>query len=130
MNFIGSQEEARMKIYSVSTAFYYAFGAHVSRELSQKLSGACCSVVLSLCIFFFFVINFVFWIFTDIFIKTFQNARMYNGSFLIPIWTSRTKTMEVRYYFIFIWNFGKLNLILRGFTFRLTVCNDLAFLLS
>jgi hypothetical protein len=34
---IGSEEEARMKIYSVSTRHYFAFGALVSEELSFKL---------------------------------------------------------------------------------------------
>ncbi|KAL0282618.1 UNVERIFIED_CONTAM: Multiple organellar RNA editing factor 8, chloroplastic/mitochondrial [Sesamum angustifolium] len=34
---VGSEEEARMKIYSVSTRHYYAFGALVSEELSYKL---------------------------------------------------------------------------------------------
>nr|XP_016483847.1 PREDICTED: multiple organellar RNA editing factor 8, chloroplastic/mitochondrial-like [Nicotiana tabacum] len=36
-NIVGSEEEARMKIYSVSTRHYYAFGALVSEELSYKL---------------------------------------------------------------------------------------------
>ncbi|KAF3453640.1 hypothetical protein FNV43_RR04081 [Rhamnella rubrinervis] len=35
---VGSEEEARMKIYSVSTRYYYAFGALVSEELSEKIS--------------------------------------------------------------------------------------------
>ncbi|KAL5081572.1 hypothetical protein RYX36_009993 [Vicia faba] len=35
----GSEEEARMKIYSVSTRHYFAFGALVSEELSYKLKG-------------------------------------------------------------------------------------------
>ncbi|GER53458.1 plastid developmental protein DAG [Striga asiatica] len=34
---VGSEEEARRKIYSVSTRCYYAFGALVSEELSFKL---------------------------------------------------------------------------------------------
>ncbi|WJX68541.1 Multiple organellar RNA editing factor 8, chloroplastic/mitochondrial [Trifolium repens] len=34
---VGSEEEARMKIYSVSTRHYFAFGALVSEELSFKL---------------------------------------------------------------------------------------------
>ena len=34
---IGSEEEARMKIYSVSTRHYFAFGALVSEELSYKI---------------------------------------------------------------------------------------------
>ncbi|XP_050260296.1 multiple organellar RNA editing factor 8, chloroplastic/mitochondrial [Quercus robur] len=34
---VGSEEEARMKIYSVSTRCYYAFGALVSEELSYKI---------------------------------------------------------------------------------------------
>ncbi|KAI6672699.1 hypothetical protein NL676_000605 [Syzygium grande] len=34
---VGSEEEARMKIYSVSTRHCYAFGALVSEELSHKL---------------------------------------------------------------------------------------------
>ncbi|KAF5728278.1 hypothetical protein HS088_TW21G00423 [Tripterygium wilfordii] len=36
---VGSEEEARMKIYSVSTRCYFAFGALVSEELSEKLKG-------------------------------------------------------------------------------------------
>ncbi|KAH9330359.1 hypothetical protein KI387_002467, partial [Taxus chinensis] len=35
---VGSEEEARMKIYSVSTKHYYAFGCNISEELSQKLN--------------------------------------------------------------------------------------------
>ncbi|CAA0808701.1 Multiple organellar RNA editing factor 8-chloroplastic/mitochondrial [Striga hermonthica] len=34
---LGSEEEARMKIYSVSTKCYFAFGALVSEELSLKI---------------------------------------------------------------------------------------------
>ncbi|KAL3636911.1 hypothetical protein CASFOL_019210 [Castilleja foliolosa] len=34
---VGSEEEARMKIYTVSTKHYYAFGALVSEELSYKI---------------------------------------------------------------------------------------------
>ncbi|KAF3442427.1 hypothetical protein FNV43_RR16343 [Rhamnella rubrinervis] len=34
---VGSEEEARMKIYSVSTRCYYAFGALVPEELSEKI---------------------------------------------------------------------------------------------
>ncbi|EPS74428.1 hypothetical protein M569_00328, partial [Genlisea aurea] len=34
---VGSEEEARMKIYSVSTRHYFAFGALVSEDLSYKL---------------------------------------------------------------------------------------------
>nr|DAD24835.1 TPA_asm: hypothetical protein HUJ06_026299 [Nelumbo nucifera] len=34
---VGSEEGARMKIYSVSTRHYYAFGALVSEELSYKI---------------------------------------------------------------------------------------------
>ncbi|XP_024968471.1 multiple organellar RNA editing factor 8, chloroplastic/mitochondrial-like [Cynara cardunculus var. scolymus] len=34
---VGSYDEARMKIYSVSTRCYYAFGALVSEELSYKI---------------------------------------------------------------------------------------------
>ncbi|KAH7860173.1 hypothetical protein Vadar_010177 [Vaccinium darrowii] len=34
---VGSEDEARMKIYSVSTRHYFAFGALVSEELSVKL---------------------------------------------------------------------------------------------
>ncbi|RZC46666.1 hypothetical protein C5167_039616 [Papaver somniferum] len=34
---IGSEDEARMKIYSVSTRHYFAFGALVSEELSYKI---------------------------------------------------------------------------------------------
>ncbi|KAI3833456.1 hypothetical protein MKX03_027200 [Papaver bracteatum] len=35
---IGSEEEARMKIYSVSTRCYFAFGALVSEKLSEKIN--------------------------------------------------------------------------------------------
>jgi hypothetical protein len=34
-----SEEEARQKIYSVSTRHYFGFGALVSEELSYKLKG-------------------------------------------------------------------------------------------
>ncbi|XP_019456688.1 PREDICTED: multiple organellar RNA editing factor 8, chloroplastic/mitochondrial-like isoform X3 [Lupinus angustifolius] len=34
---VGSEQEARMKLYSVSTRHYYAFGALVSEELSYKI---------------------------------------------------------------------------------------------
>ncbi|GJN38496.1 hypothetical protein PR202_gb27543 [Eleusine coracana subsp. coracana] len=34
---VGSEEEAKQKIYSVSTRYYFAFGALVSEELSHKL---------------------------------------------------------------------------------------------
>jgi len=34
-----SEEEARQKIYSVSTRHYFAFGALVPEELSYKLKG-------------------------------------------------------------------------------------------
>ncbi|KAG7582000.1 hypothetical protein ISN44_As08g016250 [Arabidopsis suecica] len=34
---VGSEDEARMKIYSVSTRCYFAFGALVSEDLSHKL---------------------------------------------------------------------------------------------
>ncbi|PON45704.1 Multiple organellar RNA editing factor 8/mitochondrial [Parasponia andersonii] len=34
---VGSEDEARMKIYSVSTRCYFAFGALVSEELSYKI---------------------------------------------------------------------------------------------
>ncbi|KAI3996875.1 hypothetical protein MKX01_021151 [Papaver californicum] len=34
---VGSEDEARMKIYSVSTRHYFAFGALVSEELSYKI---------------------------------------------------------------------------------------------
>ncbi|VFQ91680.1 unnamed protein product [Cuscuta campestris] len=34
---VGSEEEARMRIYSVSTRHYYAFGALVSEELAEDL---------------------------------------------------------------------------------------------
>ncbi|CAM0952314.1 unnamed protein product [Alopecurus aequalis] len=34
---VGSEEEARMKIYSVSTRHYFAFGALVSEEVSLKI---------------------------------------------------------------------------------------------
>ncbi|KAJ4976825.1 hypothetical protein NE237_001931 [Protea cynaroides] len=34
---VGSEDEARMKIYSVSTRHYFAFGALISEELSYKM---------------------------------------------------------------------------------------------
>jgi len=34
-----SEEEARKKIYSVSTRCYFAFGALVSEEVSYKIKG-------------------------------------------------------------------------------------------
>ncbi|MQL70296.1 hypothetical protein Taro_002613 [Colocasia esculenta] len=34
---VGSEEEARIKIYSMSTRHYFAFGALVSEELSYKI---------------------------------------------------------------------------------------------
>ena len=36
-----SDEEARKKIYSVSTRHYFAFGALVAEELSDRLKGIC-----------------------------------------------------------------------------------------
>ncbi|KAM7473961.1 hypothetical protein LguiB_021204 [Lonicera macranthoides] len=36
---VGSEDEARMKIYSVSTKHYFAFGALVSEEVSYKING-------------------------------------------------------------------------------------------
>uniref|UniRef100_A0A7C8ZR88 MORF/ORRM1/DAG-like MORF domain-containing protein n=1 Tax=Opuntia streptacantha TaxID=393608 RepID=A0A7C8ZR88_OPUST len=36
---VGSEEEARMKIYSVSTRHYYAFGVLLSEEVAYKLKG-------------------------------------------------------------------------------------------
>lgn len=36
---VGSEEEARKKIYSVSTATYTGFGALISEELSHKVKG-------------------------------------------------------------------------------------------
>ncbi|XBI82554.1 hypothetical protein VPH35_091223 [Triticum aestivum] len=35
---VGSEDEARMKIYSVSTRHYFAFGALVSEEIAKKLN--------------------------------------------------------------------------------------------
>ena len=43
---IYSEEEARQKIYSVSTRCYFAFGALVSEEVSLKIKGVC------VCVFF------------------------------------------------------------------------------
>lgn len=53
--FVDSEEEARMKIYSVSTRHYFAFGALVSEELSYKLKG-----IVHSSNFKDFVLNFVF----------------------------------------------------------------------
>ncbi|KAK1367332.1 multiple organellar RNA editing factor 7, mitochondrial-like [Heracleum sosnowskyi] len=33
---VGSEQEARMKLYSVSTKYYFAFGALISEELASK----------------------------------------------------------------------------------------------
>ncbi|RZR82045.1 hypothetical protein BHM03_00008376 [Ensete ventricosum] len=37
INFMYSEEEARMSIYSVSTKHYFAFGCKVSEEISYKI---------------------------------------------------------------------------------------------
>lgn len=53
-SFSNSEEEARMKIYSVSTRCYFAFGALVSEELSYKIKG------IIIIIFLKFVMSAVF----------------------------------------------------------------------
>lgn len=96
-----SEEEARMKIYSVSTRHYYAFGALVSEELSYKLKGDA-----------FLVSHFVniIWLCVDL-IQVFldgkemklsicsfihvQNCPRLDGCFLIPTWMLKIKIMEV-----------------------------------
>ena len=45
---LDSEEEARMKIYSVSHRCYFAFGALVSEDLSHKLKGFIFSPVMCL----------------------------------------------------------------------------------
>lgn len=90
-----------MKIYSVSTRHYYAFGALVSEELSYKLKGDA-----------FLASPFfnIFWLCLDL-IQVFlngketklsicsvihvQNCRRLDGCFLIPTWTLKIKIMEV-----------------------------------
>uniref|UniRef100_A0A9I9EE95 MORF/ORRM1/DAG-like MORF domain-containing protein n=1 Tax=Cucumis melo TaxID=3656 RepID=A0A9I9EE95_CUCME len=66
---VGSEEEARMKIYSVSTRCYFAFGCLVSEELSYKIKVVPNSP---------------------------QSYLKFVGSFLIHIWTLRIKIMELK----------------------------------
>jgi hypothetical protein len=40
-----SEEEARQKIYSVSTQYYFAFGALMPEELSYKIKGTTVTVL-------------------------------------------------------------------------------------
>ena len=77
-----------MKIYSVSTRHYYAFGALVSEELSYKIKGKYSLVIL---LHFSFSISVDFMDFFKL-----QSCLEFVGSFLIHTWMSRTKTMEVR----------------------------------
>jgi len=60
-----SEEEARMKIYSVSTRHYFAFGALVSEELSYKIKGICGFEPSGFCLYFMLVgisyTGFCFW---------------------------------------------------------------------
>ena len=56
-----SEEEARMKIYSVSTRCYFAFGCLVSEELSYKIKGG-----IPLCpVLFYFVVLVISFFCTD-----------------------------------------------------------------
>lgn len=52
-----SEDEARMKIYSVSTRHYFAFGALVSEELSYKLKGNDNYMKFSVCSLFMVTTN-------------------------------------------------------------------------
>lgn len=85
-----SEEEARMKVYSVSTRHYYAFGALVSEELSYKIKGEDNSKHLG-----FFLTFCRSKDLANLFMKL-QNWLEFGGSFLIHIWMSRTKIMEVK----------------------------------
>lgn len=85
-----SEEEARHKIYSVSTRCYYAFGALVSEELSYKLKGASASNCLGCYSLDIWVCSLIF------FIKFFQNCQKSAGYYPIHTWMLRTKIMEVR----------------------------------
>ncbi|CAN6561049.1 unnamed protein product [Malus baccata var. baccata] len=58
---VGSEEEARMKIYSVSTRCYYACGALVSEEVSLKIKGDSASKLG----FYYFLLPGVRWVLPD-----------------------------------------------------------------
>jgi len=53
VNVVCSEEEAKKKIYSVSTSTYTGFGALISEELSYKVKGAIVSLLFYLSIFIF-----------------------------------------------------------------------------
>lgn len=53
-----SYDEARMKIYSVSTRCYYAFGALVSEEDSYKLKGNVLKLIFLACSFSFVLLYY------------------------------------------------------------------------
>uniref|UniRef100_A0A9I9DPR4 MORF/ORRM1/DAG-like MORF domain-containing protein n=1 Tax=Cucumis melo TaxID=3656 RepID=A0A9I9DPR4_CUCME len=72
---VGSEEEAKTKIYSVSTTTYTGFGALISEELSYKVKELASDL------------SFSFWM------K--QNCQVFYGFYQIHILTFRTKIMEV-----------------------------------
>jgi len=51
LNVVCSEEEAKKKIYSVSTSTYTGFGALISEELSYKVKGAIDSLLFYVSIF-------------------------------------------------------------------------------
>lgn len=78
-----SEEEARMKIYSVSTRHYFAFGALVSEELSYKIKGICV-VVFNLRVLFMFCASEFFLKKNLVFVfLELQNCLEFGGCFLI-----------------------------------------------
>lgn len=90
-----SEEEARKKIYSVSTKHYFAFGALVSEELSYKIKSE--SFLLCPWIDTSFPCMFPFCVYPQcVFLDVMQPCQGFVGFFLILIWTLRTKIMEVR----------------------------------
>lgn len=86
-----------MKIYSVSTKHYYAFGCLVSEELSYKIKRM--SAPSSLCLVFF---SYDFIVEVLILNCKMQLYQKLGGFYLILTWMSRTKTMEVRTSFILV----------------------------
>ena len=91
-----SEEEARMKIYSVSTRHYFAFGALVSEELSYKIKGICV-VVFNLRVLFMFCASEFFLKKNLVFVfLELQNCLEFGGCFLILTWMLRKRIMEVK----------------------------------
>ena len=77
-----SEEEARMKIYSVSTRHYFAFGALVSEELSYKIKGICGFEFSGFCLFFFLLVGISN---AGLLNLVLQNCLEFGGCFLIHI---------------------------------------------